>query len=154
MYRLIGGVLLGVVVLAALVGGCGEGSEASSGLSQEDFTQEAEAICSDGKVERQTALAGFYKEVKDNEAKSKSFDQAELAQKLLYQSFLPSMNQQLQELEDLGAPEGDEEQIAKMLGTLSTEIKSVEDGGLGTFIDDGFAGFESEARAYGFTCSA
>lgn len=152
MNRWIGGVLSGVVVIAVLVGGCGEGSDASSGLTKAEFAEQADAVCAKRKKEWQGALVSYKKELKAKEALNKPAVQLEIADELLRDSMLPALSDQLQGLEELEAPEGSETQVKKMLQALSGGISEVEDKGVKALSEAAFATFEQQAKALGVAC--
>jgi hypothetical protein len=150
--RWIGGVLLGAVVIAVLVGGCGEGSEASSTLTKAEFVEQADAVCAKRKKEWQDAVVSYEKAVRAKGAQEKPAVQREIADELMRDSMLPALDDQLEQLEELGAPEGSDTQVEKMLQALSGGIRKAEDEGVKALLTE-FATFEKQAKALGLTCS-
>lgn len=153
MYRWIGGLVVGIVVLAALVSGCGEDSATSSSLTKAEFVQQANAICAKRKQAWQTALVSYKKEVKARNAENELEAQVEIAERLMEESMLPALQEQLQSLEKLGAPEGSEKQVEKMLQNLSKGLKGVEKAGVKDLASVELTDFEDEAKDLGITCA-
>ena len=153
MNRWIGGVLLGVVAIALLVGGCGEGSEASSSLTKAEFVKQADAACAERKEKWKGALASYRKEVKAKGVENELEAQLEIANELVRDSLLPALNSQLEQLEELGVPEGSsEKQYEKMLQALSSGSRDLEDKGAEALAESKFATFEKHAQALGVSC--
>jgi hypothetical protein len=154
--RWIGGLVIGVVVLAALVGGCGEDNATSSSLTKAEFVKQADALCAERQKEWKTALASYNQQVQERNATNKLQVQEEIATNLLDEEMIPAVSKQLEAMEELPAPEGDEEQVSKMLDTLSKEIEKVESEKnpvYGLAKSRNFEGFEKEAKKYGLNCS-
>lgn len=152
MYLRIIGVVAGCVFLVALVGGCGGGSGTSSSLTKAEFTKQANEICATRKKEWKTDLASYEKEVVAQKAGSDPEAQKELAEDVLEESMLPSLQKQLDALEELGAPEEIEKQVDKMLKSLSSGVEGVEKNGVESLAGSGFENFLREAKALGVTC--
>jgi hypothetical protein len=153
VYRWIGGVLSGVAVLAMLAGGCGEGSETSSNLTKAEFVEQADAACAKRKKEWQKAAAAYAKEIEAKGAEGTPAVQRQVAEGTLRESLLPAFKDQLEQLENLGAPVGREKQVDKMLRTLATGIRELEDKGLERLLETKLATFDKQAKPLGITCS-
>ncbi len=137
-----------VVVGAVVVGGCGGGgedtAEATATLSKAEFTQQAHAVCTKDRKDREAVLTRFYKQGKPNEARFKA---------LLEDSLLPRLRAELKALEGLAAPEADQEAVDQMLQTFNRNLEEIEEGGIKVAGDYAlFSNFEKEAKAYGFDC--
>jgi hypothetical protein len=153
VYRWIGGLVIGIVVFAALVSGCGEDSATSSSLTKAEFVKQANAICAKRKQAWQTGLASYEKEVKAQNAENEIEAQVEIAEGVMKESMLPALQEQLKSLEGLSAPEGSEKQVAKMLQNLSKGLKRVEKAGVKDMASVELTNFEDEAQKLGVTCS-
>jgi hypothetical protein len=154
--RWIGGLVVGILAAAALVSGCGEDSATSSGLTKAEFTKQGEAICAKRQKAWKASLATYNKQVEERNAASNPQAQEEIAVVLLEEEMIPAVRTQLEGLEDLPAPEGEEDKVSKMLTTLSKELEKVEsDKNLvyGLSKSHNFEGFEEEAKKYGLNCS-
>ncbi|HEY5942168.1 MAG TPA: hypothetical protein VIT89_04825 [Solirubrobacterales bacterium] len=139
-------------MIAALFGGCGEGSEASSSLTKAEFVKQADAVCAKRKTEWQDAVVSYEKEVRAKGAQEEPAVQREIADELMRDSMLPALKGQLEQLEKLEAPEGSETQVKKMLQALSGAIRKVEDEGAKALSEATFATFEEQADTLGVTC--
>lgn len=150
------GRICGVVALAALaaalVGGCGDGSEASSDVTKAQFTKEAEAVCSERKKDWDAKVAEF---VKKSEADKVGPKESEKRSEAFFaENMVPLLQTELDSLEDLDAPEADEAKVEKMLENRSQWVEKLEDEGVDALFEDGSLGdFEKEAKAYGLDCS-
>ena len=152
MYRWISGVVLGMVVLAAFVSGCGGGSDTSSSLTKAEYVKQADAICAERKKEWDASLASYQQEVKEKKATNDPEVQREVAEGVLQDSMLPALSDQLDSLEELDAPEAIEKQADKMLKSLSAGIQELEEKGVESLLESGFAEFGEDAKAAGVTC--
>ena len=152
MDRWIIGAVMGVVALAVLVSGCGGGSGTSSSLTKSEYTKQADEICAKRKNEWKSDIAGYEKEVVEKKASNDPEAQKELAEVALKESMLPSLQEQLKELEELDAPEEIEKQAEKMVASLSSGVEGVEKEGVESLVGSGFSKFGKEAKALGVTC--
>lgn len=114
-------------VLAALVAGCGGGDETTDEtvtLTKVEFIKQGDAICQTGNKEIEEGFEEFAKENNLPENKEPSKEQGvELVETVL----LPSIQQQGEEIRELGAPEGDEEQVDELLTSLEDAVAEGED---------------------------
>jgi hypothetical protein len=145
-------VVLGAVVIAVLVSGCGGGSDSSSSLTKAEYAEQADAICAERKKEWQASLASYQKEVEDKKATNDPEVQKEVAEGVLKDSMLPALSKQLEGLEELNAPQSIEKQVDKMLKSLSAGIEKIEKDGVESLVESGFAEFGEDAKAAGVTC--
>lgn len=151
MYRWISGVVLGVFVLAVIASGCGGGGGSSS-LTKSEYTKQADEICAKRKKEWKSDLAAYEKEVVEKKASNDPAAQKELAEGVLQESMLPSLQEQLKGLEELDAPKEIEKQAEKMVASLATGVEGVEKEGVESLVGSGFTKFGKEAEALGVTC--
>jgi hypothetical protein len=143
-------VVLGVVVLAAVLGGCGGGSDSSSSLTKAEYVKQADAICAERKKEWTGATASYEKEAKEKKAESDPKLQKKLIEEVLTDTMLPALEKQLESLEDLGAPEGKEKQVEKMLASFSKQLDTIKTPT--DLLETGFTEFEEEAEDLGVEC--
>ena len=160
MYRWISGIAVALVVLGVGVG-CGGSDETTSDITKAQFVKKANFICADYKGKR---LAAAEKEFNPKQrqgphtvgAKATEEFEAELRElgdKLLQEKLLPLTAQQLEELESLGAPAGDEEKVEQMLDNLGKAVEELEGENFeGLIAGNQFDAFESEAEKYGLNC--
>lgn len=150
MYRWIGGAVVAAVALVAvLVSGCGGDSKAAS-LTKAEYVKQANEICAERKKVWDAALADYRKEAEKKNAVGNRKVEKELAEDVLQSEMLPALEQQLESLEDLGAPEGKEKQAEKMVDTLAKKVHSIKTPA--DVIENGFADFEAEAEDLGVKC--
>jgi hypothetical protein len=128
------GVLAIVGVLSALLLAAGCGSDegdatGSSGggevtvetgsLSKAEFVKQVSAICTKSREQLQRQVAAFLEERNNNPAKP-SEGSAEV--EFLEETYLPGYEQQIDEVSAIGAPAGDEEQVAAFLQAMQDWI--------------------------------
>jgi hypothetical protein len=135
--------LLGLAAVAALVvAGCGGGgdSTSTSSLAKPAWIAKADAICQQGNQEIQQAA---------NEQFGKQSQQPTDAQvqQFTSESVVPSVQKQVDQIRDLGAPSGDEDQVNKMLDTVQADIDKAKSAT--TLAGDPFADGNALALQYG-----
>lgn len=158
MYRWIGGIAVAVILLGLGVG-CGGGSD-SPEISKAEFVKKANFICAEYKSLRlaaaekefnpkqRQAIADGPKAFKEFQAEFKA-----LGEELLQEKTIPLMETQLEKLEALGAPDGDEEKVEKMLDNMEKATEDTEEAGFPkAVVGNQFDEFEKEAEEYGLTC--
>ncbi len=112
------------VAAVLLVAGCGDGesSSAASSISKEEFVAKADAICKRGTKRMEAGLADFLtdggKIQKPSQADNEEFVVTVLT---------PSLRQEIKELRALGVPDGDEEKVEAMIGSLEEGLDTAED---------------------------
>jgi hypothetical protein len=119
-------VLAALVALGALIAGCGGGDETTDEtvtLTKTEFIEQGDAICKKGNrsSERQ---AEQFAEKNDFTLEKASNEQLEEAVAAV---LAPNLNQQADELDALGAPEGDEEQVEEIIVSLEGAAEEIED---------------------------
>lgn len=116
--------LAGVLAIAMIVAGCGSSSDdTTASLTKAEFIAQADAICKKGNGEIESEFESFAKEndIKENEEPSKA-QGAELVETVL----VPNVENQSEEIRDLGAPSADEEEITAMLDALDEGVEEAE----------------------------
>ena len=134
---------LGLVVAAGVVLGCGssEDETASTPLTKAQFVKQANAICEERGKERQDKFASW-------EQQSSDFDAG------LKKVIVPSVRQEVEELEALSPPAKDEAKVSKMIENLSEVADAIEKEGAEGISGSGLSDFERETEAYGLdVCS-
>lgn len=114
------------VVLAALVAGCGGGDETTDEtvtLTKAEFIKQGDAICQKGNDQSEKEAEEFAEE-NDFELEKASDEQLEEA---VSEVLVANLRGQLDELEALGAPEGDEEQVEEIIDSLEGATEEIED---------------------------
>jgi hypothetical protein len=150
-----------VAAMCVVSGGCGDGDSSSgsaggtietSSLTKAEFTKRANRICLQG---MEDALRAFFTYVRKNEGDS--MDNAELETEGMHQLFLPKLEAQTDEIESLGAPSGDEDQIEAFLVAQRRSITSLaqrRELSLATNLDPAFRQSGRLARQYGIESCA
>jgi hypothetical protein len=117
-------VLAALVALAAIVAGCGgDDSETTETLTKVEFIKQGDQICEEANEQSETEAEEFAEE-NDFKLEKASDEQLEEA---VAEILVPSLNQQIEDLEALGAPEGDEEQVEEIIVSLEDAAGEIED---------------------------
>jgi hypothetical protein len=125
------------LTLGLIVSGCG-----SDAISKDDFVTKANKICADGDTELATAS----EEVGDAPSE-------EDLEAFVTDTVVPNIQDQHDAIEDLGAPEGDEDAVDDMLSGLQDGIEAIEADPVGmlTADSDPFADANAAADELGLT---
>jgi hypothetical protein len=118
--------LAALVALAALIAGCGGGDDTTDEtvtLTKTEFIKQGDAICKKGNDQSEKEAEEFAEE-NDFTLEKASKDQIEEA---VVEVLVPNLNQQAEELDELGAPEGDEEQVEEIVVSLEKAAGEIED---------------------------
>jgi hypothetical protein len=153
--RWISGVAVGVALMVMAVG-CGGGGDSSTEVTKAEFTKQANSICAEGKKTRKAAFDNYNKEVEEKRSGANQVPKLEqqLANEMIDESVVPSLKEQLAQLEKLGVPAADEAEISKMLRNLTKAVGELEDGGVRQLVKGGkLATFQEEAEGYGLNCT-
>lgn len=122
--------LVTLVAVGVLAVGCGDDSSSgssddgaieTSSLSKAEFVKQANAICAEGNEDLFTQLGTYL-----NKNASSSKDPEEVAADAMRQAVLPGVEGQIEEIRELGAPSGDEEQIEAFLAAQESSVESLE----------------------------
>jgi hypothetical protein len=143
-------VLAGVLAVALFAAGCGSSSDTTSteALTKAQFLKQGNAICAAGNKE---INAEFEKFSKENEfSKKKQPTQAQFEEGA-EEIVVPSIRKQIDELSELSAPEGEEQQFETLLENAEAQLeKGEEDTSLLTDENNHlFASVNKEAKALG-----
>jgi hypothetical protein len=132
--------LLGLAAVAALVvAGCGGGdddSTSTSSLAKPAWIAKADAICQQGNQEIEQAANEQFGQPSD-----------EQVQQFTSETVVPSVQRQIDQIRDLGAPSGDEDQVNEILDTVQADIDKAKSAT--TLPDDPFADGNALATKYG-----
>lgn len=117
-------------VLAALVIGCGGGDETTDEATDEtvtltkaEFIEQGDAICKEGNKQSEKEAEEFAEE-NDFTLEEASEEQLEEA---VTEVLVSSLSRQAEELDALGAPEGDEDQVEAIVVSLEGAVEEIED---------------------------
>jgi len=139
-------------VLAALVAGCGSGDETTDEtvtLTKVEFIKQGDAICKAGNKEIEE---GFEEFAEENDLPDNGEPSNEQSVEIVETVILPSIQQQGEGIRELGAPEGDEEQVDELLTSLEDAVAEGEDEPELLFEGktDPFGDVNQQAKDYGF----
>jgi hypothetical protein len=135
--------LFATVAVALLIAGCGGGSDTTSSLTKAEFIKQADAIC---EQTDETVLAGMKQAAKLGVGKQKLSPKQEKALVLLG---LTSVRKEAEELAELGAPSGDEAQIAAIVKGIETAVTEAEREPINN-LGSSFTEVNKMAAKYGF----
>lgn len=136
-------------VLVMLVAGCGGGDETTDEtvtLTKTEFIEQGDAICKKGNDQSEKEAEEFAEENDFTLEKASDEELEEAVSEVL----VPNLNQQAEEIDALGAPEGDEEQVEELVASLETAADEIGDDP--SLVFDGKVLEEPEelAQDYGF----
>ena len=130
-----------VLVALALGAGCGDdGSSSGETLTKAEFIEQADAICAAGNEELNSLEPDF------NTGKNP----AQIVDSFVSEQLIPVLQTEHDEIEALGAPEGDEAEVENLLASLQGAIDAAEEDPLAFVIgDEAIAEADKAAEAYG-----
>ena len=139
-----------LVALAALLAGCGGGDDTTDSatvtLTKTEFIKQGDAICKEANEDNE-AEAEEYAEENGFTLEKASKDQIEEAVAAV---LVPSLELQAEELDALGAPEGDEDKVEEIVVALEDATGEIEDDPSLIFEGKSLAKPNKLAEAYGF----
>jgi len=119
--------LVALLALAALVAGCGGGDETTDSatvtLTKTEFIKQGDTICKEANEENETEAEEFAEENGFTLEKASKDELEEAVAEVL----VPSLERQAEELDALGAPEGDEEEVEAIVVALEDATAEIED---------------------------
>jgi hypothetical protein len=136
-------------VLAGLVAGCGGGDETTDEtvtLTKAEFIKQGDAICKEGNEDNEAEAEEF--------AEKNGFTLEKASDKQLEDAvgevLVPSLNRQAEEINALGAPEGDEDKVEEIVVALEDATEEIEDDPSLVFEEKTLEEPNQLADAYGF----
>lgn len=144
--------IVAAILLAALIGGCGSDDEGNTtALTQAEFIKQADDICA--RVDREQ-ISGFESYAKKNPQDASTTSGQE---KIIGEVGLPPIKLEAEELNELGVPEGDEEQVEAIVAGIEDALSEAEDDPLSMTREPGggpFVEVNKLALSYGMkSCS-
>ena len=141
-----------LVALAALVAGCGGGDSTTDEtvtLTKTEFIKQGDASCKEGNEE---ISEGFEEYAEENDLPQNKEPSTEQGIEITETVILPNIQQQAEEIRELGAPEGDGDQVDELLTSLEDAVAEGEDDPELLFKGntDPFAEVNELAKDYGF----
>jgi hypothetical protein len=127
--------------LSLVAAGCGGDDEADAAepLSKSEFVTQADKICADGNADLETEAEALGDEPSQEEIEAFATD-----------TLVPNLQAQHDDLDALGAPEGDEDEVQAILDALQEGIDALEsDPAAVTSSDDPLAEASELAGDYG-----
>lgn len=126
--RAIGGTALGLVVVAALLVGCGGGDETTTtaSLTQAQFVKQANAVCERLRKKRRDVIAAYDERAIEN---GENPDGRAALEEKLVTLLIPLMRERLSGLEALEAPEAAADKWKRMLDHYASAIEKLEEEG-------------------------
>jgi hypothetical protein len=115
--------LVVVLVVASGCGSSGDGGTTSSSLSKAEFIKKGDKLCTRVENERGKAISAFYDQ---EEASSVQELGVKGQEKMILNVALPPVKKLGGELEALGVPEGDEEEVEAIFDALDESVAQVE----------------------------
>jgi hypothetical protein len=115
-----------LVALVAVVAGCGGGDETTDEtvtLTKAEFIEQGDAICKKGNDQSETEAEEF---AEDNDFTLEKASKGQL-EEAVSEVLVPNLERQTEELNALGAPAGDEDKVAEILGSLEDATGEIED---------------------------
>ena len=120
-------VLVAVIVIALAVAGCGSSREdvtVAVGLTKAEFIKEGDAICRRGSEEIRSGAEALRKE--DGVADGVPLTDAQ-EEELVAEVVVPSIQKQADGLAEIGAPEGDQDEVTAIVDGLSEIAQNGEE---------------------------
>ena len=146
--------LAAAAVLALIAAGCGGSDEGTTdtsttpALTKAEFIKQANEIC--GRTNKQ--FEDEFERFAEKEATSQSqqLNRSQL-RKAAETLFIPIIGQQLEEIRALGAPQGDEQQVDKILSSAEKALEEARQDPTVLFVEDAgpFVEANKLATAYG-----
>lgn len=136
-------------VLAALVAGCGGGDETTDEtvtLTKTEFIKQGDAICKESGDQSEKEAEEFAEENGFTLEKASEEQLEEAVAAVL----VPTLRQQADEIEALGAPDGDEKQVEAILDSLEGATDEIEGDPSVVFKEEVFDEPNELAEDYGF----
>lgn len=133
--------------LAAVAAGCGGGEgTAASSLTKAEFIKAADAICEEADKTQDAELKAY---LKDN-PKAEASKAGQI--KLVASAGLPSVQSEIEELTELGTPEGEEAEVEALFESMEKALAESESDPSKVLTKAGnpFVALEKQAADYGF----
>lgn len=145
-------VLFAAVLTMALVAGCGSSDDSTEtveetvALTKAEFIEQGDQICEQAEKDSESEAEEFAEE-NDFELEKASEEQLEEA---IAEVLVPALDRQVEELDALAAPEGDEEQVEAIVVALEDASADVADDPSQAFEGEPLKEASKLAKEYGF----
>lgn len=145
-------------ILVLLVAGCGGGDETTDEtgnetvtLTKAEFIKQGDAICKEGNAASEKEAEEF---AKDNDFNLEKASEEQL-EEAISEVLVANLNRQVEEIDALGAPEGDEDQVEEIITSLEGAVAEIEDDPKVVFQNNVLKEPGELAKEYGFkVCGA
>jgi hypothetical protein len=139
--------LVGILACGLIAAGCGDDDDDDGGdseaISKEEFLAEGNALCAEGDAALEAAAEETFAQGAPTPQEQEAF---------VTDSVVPEIQSQIDAIRDLGAPEGDEDEINGILEDAEAALSDVEaDPALVTGETDPFADVNQRLADYGLT---
>jgi hypothetical protein len=116
--------LAALTAISMIAAGCG-GSDStdSSSITKAQFIKQADAICEKGTKENEAEFEEFAEEKNLSEDEEPTKAQQEEA---ISDIVAPGVQKQIEEIDALGAPEGDEKQVEAIVTSVEEGVEEIE----------------------------
>ena len=138
-----------LVALAALVAGCGDSDdsgETTETLTKVEFVKQGDQICEKANEQTETEAEEFAEE--NGFTLEKASD--EQIEEAIVEVLVPSLRGQTEDIEALGSPEGDEEQVEEIIVSLEEAADEIEEDPSSVREGEALNEPQKLAEAYGF----
>jgi hypothetical protein len=138
-----------LVALTALVAGCGGGGDTTDEtvtLTKTEFIKQGDAICKQGNEASEKEAEEF---AEDNDFQLEKASKKQL-EEAVSAVLVPNLEQQAEELDALGAPKGDEDEVEEIIASLEDATAEIEDRPNLVFAGKVLQKATEEAKSYGF----
>ena len=133
--------VIAAALALTLAAGCGDdGGPSEESLTKAEFIEQADAICAAGNKELNSLEPEF----------AAGKNPAEIVDSFVSEELVPVLQAEHDDIEALGAPEGDEAEVENLLASLQEAIDAAEEDPMAFVIsDDAFAAADKAAEDYG-----
>jgi hypothetical protein len=137
--------LAAVMAMGLIAAGCDDDDDGGDALTKEEFVAQGNAICEKGNAEINAAADEAFSGKQPNPAAEEAF---------VTDTLVPSVQGQIDDIRDLGIPEGDEDTVNGFLDKAELILQDLKEDPAS--IDDGdpFAPVNQELADYGLTTCA
>lgn len=140
---------VGMVIASVALAGCGGGDDgdgSEEALTKVEFIEQGDRICEKSEKQSETEAEEFAEENGFDLEKASGEELEEAIAAVL----VPALEQQAEEIDALGAPEGDEEEVEAIVAALEDGTAKVEDDPGAVFEGAPLKEASKLAKDYGF----
>lgn len=113
--------LAGVLAVVPVVAGCGGDDEATaSSITRAEFVEQANEVCTEGRARARADFFAFAREHKEDGPQEADYTG------LVEDVLAPNVEQEIEELRELGAPSGEEAEVEALWDAVEADLKTAE----------------------------